>query len=291
MTPRTVRIDGFAVPADGSDDGTLFAAGSISKALTALVALMLVHDGMLELDGDKPTLRQLLAHTSGADLEFFPGHERGAALLTLERIRARVTIDATAAGGFHYSGGGYVVVQSLLEQASGKPFAALAAERVLEPLGMRDSTFEQPLPSELHHRAAREDWRVYPEAAAAGLWTTPHDLARFAVSVQLALAGRPSPVPQRVAALLVEPQAEIPPSPDFEAIRGLGVAPPEAVGLGLFLSDGGRRFGHLGGAYGFTSALDVSAEDGSGAVVMSDVDIGFLEVLPALATALGAPVS
>jgi CubicO group peptidase (beta-lactamase class C family) len=69
MTPRTVRIDGFAVPADGSDEGTLFAAGSISKAVTALVPLKLVHDGVLELDGDGQAHRQLLAHTSGADLE------------------------------------------------------------------------------------------------------------------------------------------------------------------------------------------------------------------------------
>src|SRR5262249_52457030 len=156
-------------------------------------------------------------------------------------------------------------------------------------LGMRDSTFEQPLPSALHDRAARDDWHVYSEAAAAGLWTTPHDLARFAVSVQLALAGRPSPVPCFVAALMVKPQASIPPSPAFEATRGLGVAPPETVGLGLFLADGGRRFGHLGGAYGFTSALDVSAVDGSGAVVMCDVDNGFVEVLPALAGALAEP--
>jgi CubicO group peptidase (beta-lactamase class C family) len=291
MTLRVLRIDGFSVSEEG-DDRKLFAAGSISKAVTALLALLLVDDGMLDLDAQVhgTTLRQLLGHTSGAGIEFFPGYDRDAVVSSFAELRARVPFDPAAAGSFRYSGGGYLVVQSLLEDATGLPFAALAEARVLAPLGMRDSTFEQPLPAELHERAARDDWRVYPETAAVGLWTTPADLARFAMAIQSALAGRPSPVPRAVAQSMVEPHAELPASDDFEAMRGLGLAPPEAVGLGLFLSDGGRRFGHLGGAYGFTSAIDVSAVDGSGAVAMSDIDNGFAEVLPALACALAEGV-
>lgn len=291
MTLRVLHIECFSVTEDG-DDRMLFAAGSISKAVAALLALLLVDDGVLDLDAEfhGTTLRQLLGHTSGAGIEFFPGYDRDAVVASFAELRARVTFDPAAAGSFRYSGGGYLVVQSLLEDATGLPFSVLAEARVLAPLGMRDSTFEQPLPTELHTRAARGDWRVYPEAAAAGLWTTPADLARFAIAIQSALAGRPSPVPRPVAESMVEPHAELPPSDDLEAIRSLGLAPPEAVGLGLFLADGGRRFGHLGGAYGFTSALDVSAVDGSGAVAMSDVDNGFAEVLPALACALAEGV-
>ena len=85
---------------------------------------------------------------------------------------------------------------------------------------------------------------------------------------------------------MVEPQAEIPASEDTDAIRSLGIAPPEAMGLGLFFADGGRRFGHLGGNHGFTAALDLSAVGGTGAVVMSDLDNGFEVVLPVLAEAL-----
>jgi CubicO group peptidase (beta-lactamase class C family) len=277
MTLATVRIEGFRVVADDCD-GTLFAAGSISKAVSALVALLAV-----ELDDD---LRRLLSHTSGARVDFYPGYERGADVPSLAEVRAEVTFDRAAVGRFHYSGGGYVVVQSLLEEATGTPFAQLADELVLGPLGMGDSTFEQPLPFELQERAARDDWHVYPEAAAAGLWTTPEDLARFAVAIQRALVDLPSPVPQAVAQLMVEPQAHVPESDDFDAIRSMGLEPPEAVGLGLFLAEDGRRFGHLGGAHGFTSAFDASAVDGSGAVVMSAVHNGFVEVLPALALAL-----
>ena len=282
MTMQTAIIADFRCVSAPSD-GTLFAAGSISKAVTALVALL-----VLDLDRE---LGRLLSHTSGADTEFFPGYERGAPTPSLAEVRAQVAFDTASAGSFRYSGGGYVVVQSLLEEAVGQPFAVLARERVLEPLGMLDSTFEQPLPTGLHARAARDDWHVYPEAAAAGLWTTPADLARFAAAIQSALAGRPSRIPRAVAGLMVEPQAELPITDELEAIRGLGVAPPEAVGLGVFLADGGRRFGHLGGAYGFTSAFDVSAGDGTGAVVMSDVHNGFAEVLPALARALTEPAA
>jgi CubicO group peptidase (beta-lactamase class C family) len=287
MTLATARIEAFDVVADDFDE-TLFAAGSISKAVSALVALLLCDDGVLDLDSrvDGVTLRELLSHTSGAGIEFFAGYERDAVVSSFAELRTRVPFDADARGSFRYSGGGYVVVQARLEAATGTPFAALASERVFAPIGMRDSTFEQPLPAGLHERAAHDDCHVYPEAAAAGLWTTPLDLARFAVAIQSALAGLPSPVPQTVAELMVEPHAELPPSDDFEAIRSMGLEPPETVGLGLFLTADGRRFGHLGGAYGFTSALDVSAADGSGAVVMSDVHNGFVEVLPALALAL-----
>jgi CubicO group peptidase (beta-lactamase class C family) len=281
MTLQVALIEDFAC-ADAPSDGTLFAAGSMSKAVAALVALL-----ALDLGDD---VRRLLSHTSGAHVGFYPGYEQGADVPSLAEARAEVAFDSRAAGSFRYSGGGYVVLQSLLEDAAGKPFARLAQELVLEPLEMHDSTFEQPLPKRLHGRAARDDWRVYPEAAAAGLWTTPADLARFAAAIQSALVGRPSPVPQDVAALMVEPHALIPPSPDFDAVRSLGVEPPEAVGLGLFLADGGRRFGHFGGAYGFTSAFDVSAVDGSGAVVMAALDNGFTEVLPVLAAALAGGV-
>ena len=307
MKLRTCVIEDFECTS--SPDGELFQAGSISKAVTALAALLVVADGVLDLDRDVNddlrswrvpangvTIRRLLSHTSGMSVEFFPGYAREALIPTTADVLAArppaanepMRVDPAAAGSFRYSGGGYVVVQALLADAMNMSFATVVERLVLQPLGMLESTFAQPLREPLRARAAREDWHVYPEAAAAGLWTTPEDLARFAIALQSALAGRPGPVPRDVAALMVEPEAPVPPTDDTEAIRSLGLAPPDQVGLGLFLAGDGRRFGHLGGAYGFTSAFDVSALDGSGAVVMSDLHNGFDVVLPALAAALGA---
>ena len=197
-----------------------------------------------------------------------------------------VRLDESARGAFRYSGGAYVVVQTLLADVAGTSFAELAAELALEPLGMRDSTFEQPPPVRLHARAARSDWNVYPEAAAAGLWTTASDLARFALELQRAVAGRRSAVSRDIAALMLTPQAEIPSSPDFEASRRLGVEPPDRMGLGLFLAERAGRFGHLGGATGFTSAIDASVRDGTGVVVMSNVGNDYETVLGAVAARL-----
>jgi CubicO group peptidase (beta-lactamase class C family) len=300
VTVQVARIEGFDVVVPTRSEA-LFAAGSISKFVTALGALLLVDRGVLELDADVrgTTLRALLGHTSGASVEFFPGYARDAQLPTIDDVLAgrapatneQVQLDDDARGAFRCSGGGYALVQRVIEDAVRAPFADAMHDAVLSPLGMHDSTFEQPLPLALHSRVTRDDWHVYPGAAAAGLWTTPRDLARAVAAVQAALAGVPSIVPRRVALTMTVPQAEVPHSSDLDAIRELGLAPPEEVGLGVFLAAGGTRFGHLGGAYGFTSAFDVSATDGTGVVVMSDVHNGFGVVLPQVVETLAVGVS
>jgi CubicO group peptidase (beta-lactamase class C family) len=295
MTVAVAQIEDFEVVEAPRAD-LLFAAGSISKFVTALGALLLVDRGVLGLHGDVRgrTLRELLGHTAGASVEFFPGYALDAALPTIDDVLAGrapatndpVEFDAEVRGTFRYSGGGYVVVQRLIEDTVRAPFPEVMRDVVLSPLGMQDSTFEQPLPLSLHLRVTRDDWHVYPEAAAAGLWTTPRDLARAAVAVQAALVGAPSMVPRRVALSMLTPQADVPRSAELEAIADLGLAAPAEVGLGVFLAAAGTRFGHFGGAHGFTSAFDVSSTDGSGAVVMSDLHNGFDVVITELAKAL-----
>src|SRR5262249_11788743 len=108
-----------------------------------------------------------------------------------------VRVVAAPGSAWRYSGGGFEVSEQLLADLTGTPFVRFAAEAVLEPAGMASSTFEQPPPAALAARAASGDdlhgrpldgrWRIYPEHAAAGLWTTPSDLARFV----LALADAP----------------------------------------------------------------------------------------------------
>ena len=157
--------------------------------------------------------------------------------------------------------------------------------------------YEQPLPESLHEEAAtahttdgrpvKGGWHVYPEQAAAGLWTTPADLARFAIAIQLALREAPdSLISADLAEQMLTPQA--PPAADAERLGRLN-----GVGLGPFVrSDGGRTtyFGHSGSNAGFRCHLLAHSDGGHGATVMTNGDDGMpiiMDAFRAIATARG----
>ena len=239
------------VGVEGSADAR-FAAGSISKPVAALTALRLgldldqeVNERLLSWqlpDGEGVTLRRLLGHTAGLGMPFCPGSAAGEELPTLVEILAEVRSEA-APGGFRYSGGGYVVVQLLVEDVTGRAFGDVAEELVLGPLGMADSTFA---PGEGHR---------YAERAAAGLTTTVGDLARFLIALQQGAEG---------AAAMLATHVELPAEGEWTVLRDLGVEPPTRAGLGLLLSDG--WFSHLGGAHDSFSALWGSLDGRRGVV-------------------------
>jgi CubicO group peptidase (beta-lactamase class C family) len=286
-------IDGFEVAWSrtvGGPPNLLFQAGSIAKPVTALAALELAARGQADLHGDvneqltswqvpgplTVSLRELLGHTAGMGVPFFPGYRQGTGTPTLRQVLDGAPPSATPAARvdpawytrFRYSGAGYAVVQQLIADVTGLPFAQAARCLVLEPLGMTQSTFEQPLPPVRQPVAARCDWRVYPEAAAAGLWTTPGDLARYVCALQAALTGRPSPVRAETATTMLAPRTALPARGEWSVLPLLGVRPPDSYGLGMFLH-GSDRFSHAGGAAGFFSVLTASRQDGAGAVVMA----------------------
>jgi CubicO group peptidase (beta-lactamase class C family) len=184
-------------------------------------------------------------------------------------------VDLVPGTQFRYSGGGTVVLQQLLEDVTGTPFRQLMRELVLEPLGMSSSDYAQPLPEELHGRAATAHdefgrpvagrWHSYPELAAAGLWTTSTDLIAFAQGVRSSYLGAQGALlsPERARELLT-PQIAI--ADPFDAM--------DALGLGAFLGDGGRRFGHGGSNKGFKCYLVAYRDTGQGAALMTNGDNG-----------------
>jgi CubicO group peptidase (beta-lactamase class C family) len=276
---------------------TMFQAASISKPVAAMASLKAVQDGRFGLDQDintilkswklpdggfataaKVTPRTLMSHTSGTGDGFgFPGYAPSAPMPTLQQIldgvppsnlRA-VRLERAPFTGFEYSGGGVIVQQLALADAVGKPFAQIAREWVLDPIGMTNSTYEQPLPAARHAQAARahnrmgarmgDPWRNYPEQAAAGLWTTPTDLARFAIEVQLAVLGRSTRV--------------LSPAIAREMITPVGVG-PYAVGFDVSKQGEGWYFAHGGSNWGFQCDLVAHRAKGYGAVIMTNGDNG-----------------
>ena len=241
---------------------TLFQAGSISKSVSALGALRLVEQSKLALDEDvnarlvtwkvpvneftrekKVTLRGLLSHTAGLTVHGFPGYATDDPVPTVVQVldgakpanTKPIRVDFVPGSKWRYSGGGYTVMQQMIVDVTGKPFPRFMREAVLGPLAMKESTFEQPLPAGTAKLTAtgyygdrspvKGRWHIYPEMAAAGLWTTPSDLARFAIGVQEALAGKSDQVLSRRMA------------------RQMLTDQKDHDGLGVFLEGSGQRCG------------------------------------------------
>ncbi len=269
---------------------TLFQAASISKPVAAMAALKFVEEGRLDLDQNvnerltswqipdnefttehKVTLRGLVNHSAGTTVWGFPGYERGetvpstVGVLDGEGNTDPIRVWKEPGESWRYSGGGYTVMQLMLGDVAGKTFPQLMSETVLEPLGMTNSTYEQPLPESRHARAAtayREDgskwdgdWHIYPEKAAAGLWTTPTDLAKYAIEVQRAYVGEGRVLSQDMTLQMLQP--------------GMN-----NHGLGPGISEDGKRFGHGGSNAGFRCRLTAFVEGGRGVVVMTNSDAG-----------------
>jgi len=292
---------------------TMFQAASMSKPIASTMALLLVQDGTLSLD--KPvnarllgwtlaenaftaarpvTLRHLLTHTGGVTVHGFAGYARGRPVPTTIQVlegaspanSRPVRVDTTPGAIWRYSGGGMTVMQQLIGDVTGEEFAPLLRQRVLEPLQMTSSTFEQPLPDSRANDAAtgyRPDgsavpgrYHTYPEMAAAGLWTTPSDLARWIIDVQRSLRGEKG-------RLLAPAMAHA------MVTRGLG-----GWGLGVSV-EGARdslRFSHGGANEGFRGQFVGYVTRGSGVVVMTNSDAGMplvREIAIAVAKEYGLP--
>jgi CubicO group peptidase (beta-lactamase class C family) len=286
---------------------TTFQAGSISKAVTALAVMHFVERGKFALDENvndrlrswkvpeneftaqqKVTLRRLLSHSAGTTVHGFPGYPVDSPVPTVVQIlngekpanTAPVRVQEIPGTRFEYSGGGTTIVQLMLVDQLGKPFPQIMADTVFKPLNLRHSSYQQPQPSDRAkfsasgHRPNGEvvkgRWHVYPEMAAAGLWTTPGDLAKVAIEVAKARQGRDSRVISPTTAR------------EMLTVQMGGERP---TGLGFFLDPKSDRFGHTGDDQGFTASLIAFADSGKGVAIMTNSDSGPI-ILPLLASAV-----
>lgn len=310
------RAYGFADVASGRrvTDQTLFQSASISKPAAALGVLHLVQEGKLSLDEDvnlklrswkipeneftkeqKVTLRRILSHSAGMNIQRFPGYAAGEPLPTTVQIlngekpanTVPIRVDTVPGTIWRYSGGGYVAMQLLLSDVTGKPVPQLLHELVLRPIGMTHSTFEEPLPKNLWSSAAtpyREDgqpvkggWHTYPEIMPAALWTTPSDIARMAIEVQNEYSGKSNKILSA------------------DMMHQMLTHQKDDWGLGFALETPGHklRFSHGGSNEGFRCTLQAYTEaPGQGVVIMTNGDQGWNllnEILRAISKEYGWP--
>ena len=281
------------------DTETLFQAASISKPVAAMAVLRAVQDGKFSLDDDINTIltswhlpdselteeravtpRTLLSHTSGLGDGFgFPGYHPSDPLPTTVQILdgnalsnvGPVLMERAPLVGYKYSGGGVTVMQLALVDALGRPFPEILKDYVLLPIAMSRSAYEQPLSPERDQNAARahnrageamdEDtkWHVYPELEAAGLWTTPTDLAKFAIEVQKSLQNEANRVLSRAMTQ--------------EMVNPVGVG-DFGVGFSVSKRGEGWYFGHGGSNWGFRCNLIAHKVKGYGVAIMTNGDNG-----------------
>lgn len=280
----------------GATPDTLYQAASLSKFVAAVGAMRLVDAKRLALDADvnagltswkvptndfdkdhPVTLRGLLSMTAGIGVPGFLGYEIGAPLPTLTQVlygtppanSPPVTLIAVPDSAYHYSGGGYEIAEALMIDAVKTPFVDLMDTLVLEPAGMSHSTFAQPLPSDRVAKAAtghfadgREvasGFHVFPEHAAAGLWSTPSDLAELLLVIGRAWRGesRLFLAPETVREMLTRQNG---------GPYGLGAAVGDADGSVVLMKRGQN--------VGYQAYLILLPGEGQGMVIMTNSDNG-----------------
>lgn len=297
---RIVFAGGYGVTEFGRgervDTTTLFQAGSISKPVFATGALKLVEQGVISLDADvnagltswkvpdnafnareKVTLRRLLTHSAGLTVWGFPGYASDRSVPSVVDVldgkgnTAAVVNDTTPGSRWLYSGGGYTIAQLLTTDVTKQPFHTLMQRLVLDPAGMTRSTYENPLPAshavfaasghELIDTPVPGRYHTYPEMAAAGLWTTAPDLARWAIDLSRSYNGGTGVLSPAMAQQMVQKHQPTGPR-GGNGYYGLGVG-VDGAGDSVSFSHGGRD-------EGFVANLVMWPRLGKGLVILTN---------------------
>lgn len=281
------------------DAATVFHAASMSKLVTALGVLVLASRGRMDLDADvngllrswqiphggaaahtPVTLRLLLSHHGGivdpdGAFDACDPHASEPPLLDVLHGRSRlnphqVRVEHPPGSRFSYSDAGYCVVEQVLTDVTLTPFDDLMSELVLDPLHMTRSWFGAPLAHagdtnvaaghDRHGSVVDGRHPRYPYRAAAGLWSTPTDLAQVLAELHHALSG----------------EGALGLAPEHARTMIRGHASTAWAGLGAFVSGGAERtrLTSMGWGVGFQCMLRAYPHTGDAVVVMTNCDPG-----------------
>ncbi len=265
------------------DDTQLLQAASVSKMVAALTVLSLVKEGLLTLEDDVAkhlagcwapnipldkahtlTVRHLLAHTGGTTIGGYDGEEPGTHLTTDDIIKDVKLAREPDMNKHAYSGGGTMLLQKIIEVTCKDTFANVVKKRIFEPLGMKQSSYS---PKEAGHKTVPGHGvhgdsieRSYPQLAAAGLYSTPHDLVKVVQAIQKAYDGDESIITQHDAHELLKLQTK-------NDHNGLGVF------VDRFTNNNTVVFHHPGQNAGY-QCIVVANTNKQGACIMTDSEFG-----------------
>ena len=299
-----VYAEQYTPSIDRVDRDTRFPLASMSKWITAYAVLQLVQAGRLELDApistyltqwqlpagpfdaQQVTIRRLLSHTAGLTDglgfgDYLPTESLPSLGETLRRPRASsdtaavIAIGRTPGSAFQYSGGGYLILQALLEDVTGTPFATWMQDSVFRPIGMPRATYAylgslDNVSRSFDARGALVPTYGYAAAGATGLSASARDLIAFAQ----AQADRGAGAPLRRATIdrMRQPYG-----------RKLGL---DIWGLGVALyaptASGAYVYGHDGAnAPAINTSMRINPDNGDAVIVL-------VTGHPTLATAIGS---
>lgn len=289
---KTLSID----PKLQVSDNSLFQAASISKSMSAYGALKLVSQGKLNLDesvnkqlttwkipdnkynkNNPVTLKQLLDMTSGLSVSGYPGHAQGEKLPTLEEVldgkppanTPPIRVFYKPGTQYFYSGGAFQVLEKLIEDTTKQSFEDWMNNEVLKPLNMDDSIYQYPLKKELRSVAIpgflndgtmiKGGWNNYAIAGAGGAWSTPKDLAKFAINISNAYLGKENNLISKSAAAQMLTRQK---NTDY--------------GLGVVLNGNGNtlNFRKAGHNAGYHNEMIMFPNSGDGIVIMTNSENG-----------------
>ena len=270
------------------DSLTLFQCASISKPITALGVLKLYEEGKLHLDSNvnkylkgwqlkgnrltrdsSVTVRMLLNHTGGTNFHGGSRYKQNEELPTIiDLLRGKgqnpkIKVKYVPGTEWHYSGGGYMILSKIIEDVSGQTFEEFMQGNVLQPIGMKKSTFQHyrvkdsiPNIAFGHWKKGfplKEGWYLNPRSAAAGLWSTSVDLCKYIIEIQEILNGK-------VGGVIMQ-----------ETAREMLKQGKNKWGLGPYTrleDDGMWYFGHTGWNAGYKSIFDGSFNLSQGGFVI-----------------------
>lgn len=307
----------YGVKEKGTNDSvtlnTMFQAASMSKPITVLIALKLEEEKKINLKLDinqqlktwhlpeneftrqrAVTPELLMLHLGGLNVPSFPGYSISDSIPDVKEIldgRSPSNTEAIKAvlvpnTKWSYSGGGYTVLQLLMEDASGTSFPKLMKESLFDPLELGNSTFEHNLTEKqqkLIAKAYKEDgkmveggYHIYPEKAAAGLWTTPMDYAAMIIELEKSYRGESDKIIRQETSRKMLKR--------YRGDMALGIV-LKNTGDSIALAYGGMNEGYICDVYSYLKS-------GDGVVIMTNSNNGYMliqEIYRSLAVAYGWP--